>query len=78
MIQSASNLHPAGGLNDSLGISYCTVLRESNGHIEYNREPSHRGVCAQNLHTRGFKNVDDVTFPISADHECLYHINLLK
>ena len=42
-------------------------------------EPSHRGVCAQNLLTRGLQNGDDVTLvPIfCAGHEGLYHINLL-
>ena len=39
----------------SLNIS--TGLKE---HITYNRETSLRGVCAQNLQTRGLKNGNDV------------------
>ena len=38
------------------GIKYVYLLM-----VQGNREPSHRGVCAQNLQTRGFKNDDDVT-----------------
>ena len=42
------------------------------------RKPSHRGVCAQNLQTRGLKNSDDVTLvPIfCAGHVGMYQINL--
>ena len=44
----------------------------------YYREPSHRGVCAQNLQTRGLKNGDEVTLvPIfCAGHVGMYQINL--
>ena len=43
------------------------------------REPSHRGVCAQNLRTRGLKNDDDVTLVLifCAGHVGIYQINWL-
>ena len=43
------------------------------------REPSLRGVCAQNLQTRGLKNNDDVTLVIifCAGHVGIYQINWL-
>ena len=44
-----------------------------------NREPSHRGVCAQNLQTRGLKNDDDATLVLifCAGHVGIYQINWL-
>ena len=41
------------------------------------REPSHCGVCAQNLQTRGLKNGDDIPLvPIfCAGHVGMYQIN---
>ena len=43
------------------------------------RQPSHCGVCAQNLQTRGLKNDDDVTLVLifCAGHVGIYQINWL-
>ena len=62
----------------SIQIWGCTRIRHVIFTFGEYREPSHRGVCAQNLQTRGLKNGDDVTLvPIFyAGHVGMYQINL--